>query len=92
MNCVQLIVDTAQRLPNKTALVFRNEEISYEQLLQQIFKFANGLKQSGVDENAHVGLLMGNCPQYIISYYGILAAGATVVPSRASYSCSKSSC
>lgn len=85
MNCVQLIVDTAQRLPNKTALVFRNEEISYEQLLQQIFKFANGLKQSGVDENSHVGLLMGNCPQYIISYYGILAAGATVVPINPQY-------
>ena len=59
MNCVQLLVDTATRLPEKTALVFRNEETSYKDLVNQIFKFANGLRENGIKENMHVGILMG---------------------------------
>ena len=85
MNCVQLLVDTATRLPEKTALVFRNEETSYKDLVNQIFKFANGLRENGIKENMHVGILMGNSPQYIISYYALLSIGATVVPLNPQY-------
>ena len=80
MNCAQLFLDTADRLPNKVAIVFRNQEITYSELKQQVLKFANGLIEAGITPDSHVALLMTNCPQYIISYYGVLAAGATIVP------------
>ena len=48
MNCVQLFLETAERLPNKVAIVFRNEEITYSQLKEQILKFANGLIQADI--------------------------------------------
>ena len=79
MNCAQLFLDTADRLPNKVAIVFRNQEITYSELKQQVLKFANGLIEAGITPDSHVALLMTNCPQYIISYYGVLAAGATIV-------------
>lgn len=85
MNCVQLLLETADRLPNKVAIVFRNEEITYSQLKGQILRFANGLIQAGITPDSHIALLMPNCPQYIISYYGVLAAGATVVPANPLY-------
>ena len=85
MNCAQLFLETAERLPNKVAIVFRNEEITYSQLKEQILKFANGLIQAGITPDSHVALLMPNCPQYIISYYGVLAAGATIVPANPLY-------
>ena len=85
MNCVQLFLQTADRLPNKVAIVFRNVEITYSQLKEQVLKFANGLIEAGITPDSHVALLMPNCPQYIISYYGVLAAGATIVPANPLY-------
>lgn len=78
MNCAQLFLETADRLPNKVAIVFRNEEITYSQLKEQVLKFASGLIAAGITPDSHVALLMPNCPQYIISYYGVLATGATI--------------
>jgi long-chain acyl-CoA synthetase len=40
----------------------------------------------GVGPGVHVGILMPNCPQFIISYYAILKAGGTVVNYNPLYS------
>ena len=85
MNCAQLLLDTADRLPNKVAIVFRNNEMTYSQLKEKVLRFANGLIDAGISPGDHVALLMPNCPQYIISYYGVLAAGATIVPANPMY-------
>ena len=85
MNCAQLLINTAERLPNKVAIVFRGQEITFGDLKERVFRFANGLIEAGIQPNDHVALLMPNCPQYIISYFGILVAGATVVPANPMY-------
>ena len=85
MNCAQLLINTAERLPNKVAIVFRGQEITFGELKERVFRFANGLIEAGIQPNDHVALLMPNCPQYVISYFGILVAGATVVPANPMY-------
>lgn len=85
MNCAQLLINTAERLPNKVAIVFRGQEITFGELKERVFRFANGLIEAGIKPNDHVALLMPNCPQYVISYFGILVAGATVVPANPMY-------
>lgn len=80
MNVVELLFNTAERLPHKAALVFRNHEITYGELKEQIGKIANGLQASGISENMNVGLMMTNRPEYIITYFALLTVGATVVP------------
>lgn len=85
MNCAQLFMNTAERLPEKVAIVFRQQEITFGELRERIYRFAAGLIEAGIQPNDHVALLMPNCPQYIISYFGVLAAGATVVPANPMY-------
>lgn len=66
--------------PEKTAYIFQGLSTSYGELEQYVNRFANCLKQLGVNKGDHVALLLGNSPQYIISLYGSLKAGATVIP------------
>ncbi|MFE8699649.1 class I adenylate-forming enzyme family protein [Cytobacillus sp. FJAT-54145] len=85
MNVVNLIVQTADRLPEKTALVFRNEPMSYQELKEKILRVANGLKSLGIREDMNVGLMLTTRPEYVLSYFALLAIGATVVPLNPQY-------
>ncbi|WP_216830708.1 class I adenylate-forming enzyme family protein [Alkalihalobacterium elongatum] len=80
MNVVNMLVATAERLPEKAAIVYKGEKWSYRQVKDEVFKVANGLKASGIKEDMHVGLMMTNRPEYVISYFALLAVGAAVVP------------
>jgi len=80
MNIIELLQSTVERYPDTTALVFRNQETTYQKLEQSVRKAASGLKALGVTTDTKVGLMMANKPEYIITYFAILANGATVVP------------
>ena len=71
---------SAQRYPDKPALVFFDRSTSYAQLKEQAERVAAYLQSQGVRSGDRVVLLMQNCPQWIASYYGILRANAVVVP------------
>ena len=80
MGIVDLLCSSAERLQNQPAVHFRNQLISYKELQEQVFKVAAGLKNIGVKEGVQVSLMMTNRPEYIVSYFAILANGARVVP------------
>ena len=80
MNIVELLTSTTSRLPNQPAIHFRGNPITYEQLQEKVFSVAAGLKQLGVQKGAHVAIMMTNRPEYIITYFAILANGGTVAP------------
>ncbi len=54
-------------------------EITYVELKSLVNRAAKGLKKLGVQKGTRVGILMPNCPQYIISYFAILRVGGIVV-------------
>ncbi|THU05344.1 long-chain fatty acid--CoA ligase [Lampropedia puyangensis] len=72
--------DSAQRYPNKNALVFFGTKTTYAQLAYQVERLAAYLHQIGVRKGDRVIVLMQNCPQLIIAHYAILRANAVVVP------------
>ncbi len=80
MNIVELLLDTADRLPDHPALCFKGETMTFAEIKDRVYKVAGGLRRLGVDEHKKVALMVGNRPEYIISYFAILANGATVVP------------
>ncbi len=41
---------------------------------------AGGLQSLGIKTGERAAILMGNCPEYIISYFAVIRAGAIVVP------------
>jgi len=54
--------------------------MTFKELEEQVNRFAHALWDLGVRKGDRVALYLLNSPQYIISYFGALKAGATVTP------------
>ena len=76
----QFFERTAQAYPNNTATIFFGERMTYAQIDEQANRFAAGLQAIGVKLGGRVALLLPNCPQFLIAFYGALKVGAVVVP------------
>jgi len=81
----ELLIQTAAANPHSPALFFMGKEITYEQLLTECYRFANALRQLGVNKGDRVAVMLPNIPQSVIAYYGALLAGATVVQTNPLY-------
>lgn len=73
-----LLRRTAEKYPNQTAMIFQDNKITYRELDVLSNKFAAALHEMGVRKGDKVALFLPNTPQFVISYYGILKAGAIV--------------
>src|ERR1035441_7942263 len=81
----QLLEQTAAKSSRATALVYFGATISYEQLQDHVNRLAAGLQALGVEKGDRVALMMPNCPQFVISYFGALRAGAIVTATSSMY-------
>ncbi|MHA1606419.1 MAG: long-chain-fatty-acid--CoA ligase [Candidatus Freyarchaeota archaeon] len=64
----------------RDALIFITRKITYGELGEYVERFASALHFLGIEKGDRVALLMPNSPQFVISYYAILAVGGVVVP------------
>ena len=71
--------DIAMSMPDRIAVNFYGFEMTYKELDGAIDRFAGGLADLGIERGDRVAVYMGNCPQFVISYFGILRAGGIVV-------------
>lgn len=74
-----------EKFPQKVAIHFMGKELSYEELYQSSMKFANYLQKLGIKKGDRVSIMLPNCPQAVISFYGILYAGGVVVMTNPLY-------
>jgi long-chain acyl-CoA synthetase len=77
-NLVEILQETTAKYPANNALSFYGRKITYQQLLGLSQGFTSALQQNQVQKGERVALMLPNCPQYVISYYGTLGAGAIV--------------
>ncbi len=73
-----LLEQAAESHLEKTALVYREHEITYAQLNQFSNQFSNALSKLGVRKGDRIALYLPNVPQFVIAYFGSLKAGAVV--------------
>ena len=85
MNVGELLTNSAAQYPDKAAIIFRDQTTSYAELDRRANQVANALMGLGVQKGDRVGLLLHNIPLYLEAYYGILKAGAVVVPMNVLY-------
>ena len=72
---------SARRYPDKPALDFLGETVTYARLREQAEALAGWLQQrAGVKRGDRVVLMMQNSPQFVIAFYAIMRADAVVVP------------
>ena len=89
----QFLSNTAARYPRSIATVFGavvagrllEASLTYAKLDRLADRFAAGLQSLGVRKGDRVALLLPNCPQFVIAFYGALRAGAVIVPCNPLY-------
>lgn len=67
-------------LPDKPALIDERQTVTWSQLDQRSNQVANGLRSLNIGRGDSVALLMSNSAEYVELIYGVLKAGAVVVP------------
>lgn len=74
-----------QNSPEKAAIHFMGKEISYKEFYTSALKFANYLQSLGIEKGDRVAIMLPNCPQSAIAFFGILYSGASVVQTNPLY-------
>ncbi|MFB4164719.1 long-chain fatty acid--CoA ligase [Alteribacillus sp. JSM 102045] len=73
-----ILLQSVESYPDNSALYFYGRTLSYKELGKQTGAFAAALQANGMKKSDRVAVMLPNCPQYVISYYGILQAGGIV--------------
>jgi long-chain acyl-CoA synthetase len=76
----ELLLATAERFPERNALVTAKGTMSFAELNRRSGRFAAALLALGVRRGDRVLLAVAGASEYLVSCYGILKAGAVVVP------------
>src|SRR6266567_3249511 len=80
LNLAMLLEDSAREVPERTAVVCEETRLSYAELNAATSQVAHGLVQAGIQKGDTVALSCQDVPSFVIAYYGILKAGAAVLP------------
>lgn len=80
LNLSVLLEDSARKYPTRDALVLGDTRLTYAQVNGAANQVANLLVERGIQPGDKVALSCPNLPYFPIVYYGILKAGAVVVP------------
>ncbi len=75
-----LLDAAAAEFPDHSACFYLGYEMSYKELKLEADRLAAALADLGIKKGDKVSTILPNCPQYVISDFGILKAGATHVP------------
>jgi long-chain acyl-CoA synthetase len=80
INLAVMLEDSARTVPDRTAVVLGDLRLTYAQVDAMANQVANLLVSRGIGPGDKVALSCPNVPYFPVVYYGILKAGAVVVP------------
>ena len=69
----------ASDVPDATATIFAGQKLTYAEIKQRVDRFATALHRLGIAKGDRVGIMLPNCPQYLVATFAILRLGAIVV-------------
>ncbi|ETT82545.1 AMP-binding protein [Viridibacillus sp. FSL R5-0477] len=81
----QYLTRASSKTPSKVAIHFMGKDITYKELYESSLKFANYLVSIGIEKGDRVAIMLPNCPQGVIGYFGVLYAGGIVVQTNPLY-------
>ena len=73
---VEMVEGVAERCPNVIACDFMGGHILYPQLVSQIHRCAQALRQIGIQPGERVTICMPNAPQTVVMFYAVNMVGA----------------
>jgi len=76
----ELFEEQAERTPSMTAMIYRDQPLSYAQLNARANQVAGYLRAANLGSDDLVGIFMSRGPEMVIALLGILKAGAAYLP------------
>ena len=76
----QALEEIAGRFPDKSALIFKDQQISYRTLRERVQELAKGFLALGIGKNDKVSIWSGNCPEWVYTQLATALIGAILVP------------
>ena len=80
MDIAKILVEKAQTLQHKPAIIFKEQTVTFSELRDISFKLAESLAKLGLKKGDKVAIYLPNWPEYIYSYLAVWCCGATAVP------------
>ncbi|KAB7709008.1 long-chain-fatty-acid--CoA ligase [Bacillus aerolatus] len=78
LSLAQMFEKTVEQFGSRPAVSFYGSKSTYQDIWQAVQAFSCALQAAGIKKGDRVGIMLPNCPQYVIAYFGILRAGAIV--------------
>ncbi|WP_086347599.1 non-ribosomal peptide synthetase [Candidatus Enterococcus clewellii] len=79
--CVhEIIENTVRKFPNKTALVYEGEEVTFEEFNRRSNQIVAFLKKQNIQAGDYVAIMAVRGIELICSIFGVLKSGAAYVP------------
>ena len=75
-----MLWNSAKHFPEKTALVYRSESLTYRNVLDRVSGLAVGLRRIGIERGDRVGIYLDPSVELVVSIFGVSQAGAVFVP------------
>jgi long-chain acyl-CoA synthetase len=79
-NLAAILRESAAASPDKPVALYDGGQMTYAQVDALSDQLAAGLQEQGLRPGDGVGLQLPNLPQFLVAYFGILKAGAVVIP------------
>ncbi len=74
----RLLRSAVRRFPKRIALLAGERRMTYSQLNRQVNRWANAVIGLGLQPGDRVAIMLPNCPEAVIAYFGTLKAGGVV--------------
>src|SRR5258707_656171 len=81
----QLLRSAADRVPDRTAIIYHNQYFTYREVVGMVNCIAHGLYNLGLRKGDRVCLLMTNRPEYTVSFIAAASIGVVVSPMNPAY-------
>ncbi|MBH0166065.1 long-chain fatty acid--CoA ligase [Fictibacillus sp. 7GRE50] len=79
------LADSENKYGDQPAITFNDQVITYSELKNKTDRLANSWRDRGFEKGERIGLMLGNHPDYIVSYYAAMSLGLIIVQINPSY-------
>ncbi len=76
----KLLEEKAKEYPDKEAIIFDDQRITYKELNEKAERLAHFLMKKGIGRGDKVSIWLPNLPEWVIAWFAVPKIGAVVVP------------
>lgn len=80
-----LMEEQASKVPQKTAIIFENQCLTYFELNERVNRLAHSLKDQGVDFDRPIGIYLDRSIDLVVAILAVVKMGGTYIPLDSSY-------